>query len=53
MANILENRIIIILISMIWGFGLALLLRETCYNKCVVIKVSPFFNNSNNNIIHN
>jgi hypothetical protein len=49
MASILENRIIIILISMIWGFGLALLFRKICQNyKCVIVKVPPIFNNENN-----
>ena len=44
MANILQNRTIIILISLIWGFGLALLFRKVCQNdQCTVIKVPPQF----------
>uniref|UniRef100_A0A6G6ACS3 Uncharacterized protein n=1 Tax=Borely moumouvirus TaxID=2712067 RepID=A0A6G6ACS3_9VIRU len=44
MANILENKIVIILISMIWGFGIALLFRRTCQNdQCVIVKVPPVF----------
>jgi len=40
-----------ILISIIWGFGLAILLRKTCeQNKCVIYKV-PKTLEQNNNII--
>ncbi|XWV24830.1 hypothetical protein QJ856_gp0953 [Tupanvirus deep ocean] len=52
MASILQNRIVIILISLIWGFGLALLFRRVCQNdQCVVVKVPPLFD-ENNNIIY-
>ncbi len=54
MASIFENRMFIILISMIWGFGLALLFRKVCQNdQCVVVKVPPAFNNGNNIIYDN
>ena len=54
MSNILNNRIVIILISMIWGFGIALLFRKVCQNdQCVVVKVPPAFNNSNHIIYDN
>ena len=49
MINIFENRYFIILISIIWGFGLALLFRKVCQNdQCVIIKVPPLFDKSNN-----
>lgn len=52
MRELLENRIIIILISIIWGFGLALLFRKVCLNdQCTIVKVPPSLN-INNNIIH-
>lgn len=52
MASIFENRVIIILISLIWGFGLALLFRKVCQNdQCVVVKVPPSFN-AQQGIIH-
>lgn len=48
MSSILESRHVVILISIIWGFGLALLFRKICNNNnCVVIKVPPSFENSN------
>lgn len=51
MASIFENRIIIILISLIWGFGLALLFRKVCQNdQCIVVKVPPSFNAQHNMI---
>lgn len=52
MSNILENRFFIILISMIWGFGLAILFRKTCQdNQCTIIKAPPKLREQNN-IIH-
>lgn len=49
MTTILENRIAIILISMVWGFGLALLFRKICENdKCTIVKVPPLFDKQNN-----
>lgn len=48
MTSIFENRFVIIIISMIWGFGLALLFRKVCNNdQCVVVKVPQAFNNGN------
>lgn len=48
MASILENRTVIILISMIWGFGLALLFRRVCANdQCIVIKAPASINENN------
>lgn len=45
MESMWQNRTIIILISMIWGFGLALLFRQVCQNdQCVIMKVPPSFN---------
>lgn len=39
-----NKRFIIIIISLIWGFGIALLFRKICKNdECVVIKVPPQF----------
>lgn len=49
MTNIFESRAMIILISMIWGFGLALLFRKVCQNnQCIIIKVPPSFDKENN-----
>lgn len=43
-SDILNNRAITIIISIIWGLGLALLFRKTCQNEnCVVVKVPPEF----------
>jgi hypothetical protein len=54
MASILQNRVMIILISLIWGFGLALLFRKICQNdQCVIVKVPPVFNNSSGIIYDN
>ena len=51
MTSFLDNRKIIILISIIWGFGIALLFKKVCQNdQCVVVKV-PNIVNSQNNII--
>ena len=49
MTNILENNIVIILISLIWGLGLALLFRRVCQNDvCTIIKVPPSLYTQNN-----
>lgn len=49
MAKFLENRFIIILISMIWGFGLALLFRRICQNdQCIIVKVPPLLEQQGN-----
>ena len=53
MNDIFENRVTIIIISIIWGFGFALLFHRVCQNNlCIMIKVPPIFNNGNQ-IIHN
>ena len=47
-----DNKLLGIIISFIWGFGLALLFRKICKNdECVIIKVPPQFDPINN-IIH-
>ena len=39
-----NNRIIVILISLIWGFGLALLFKRSCKNDtCVIVKAPDNF----------
>lgn len=39
-----DNKMFTIVISLIWGFGLALLFRKVCVNnQCVVVKVPPEF----------
>lgn len=49
--NFFENRNIIIIISLIWGLGLALLFKKVCQNdQCTIIKVPSQF--SQNNIIY-
>lgn len=46
-----KNRIITIVLSIIWGFGLAILFRKTCKNdQCVIIKVPPELAQTNNKI---
>jgi len=47
-----NNKWLSIIISFIWGFGLALLFRKICKNdECVIVKVPPTFDPANN-IIH-
>lgn len=42
--SVFEQRWFMILISLIWGFGLALLFKRTCANtECVIVKVPPQF----------
>ncbi|AEX61779.1 hypothetical protein CE11_00649 [Megavirus courdo11] len=54
MTSILENKVVIILISMIWGFGLALFFRKTCQNdQCVIVKAPPIFDQSSGAIYDN
>lgn len=44
MDNILENRVVVIFISLLWGLGLAIIFRKVCTNgQCVVVKVPPQF----------
>ncbi len=52
MTSIFENKTVIILISIIWGFGLALLFRKACQgDQCMVVRVPPSFI-ANNSIIY-
>ena len=47
--HVFDNRLISIIISLIWGFGLALLFRKICKNdECLIVKVPPLFNQSDN-----
>lgn len=42
--KLVESRWFVILISLIWGFGLALLFKRVCSNgSCVIVKVPPEF----------
>lgn len=42
--EILNNNIIIIIISIIWGFGISLLFRKICKSdKCTITKIHPDF----------
>lgn len=47
----MDNPIFMIIISLIWGFGLALLLKKPCENECIVYKV-PADLEMKNNIIY-
>lgn len=39
LSELLNKRAVIIIISIIWGLGLAILFRKSCDNdKCVVVK---------------
>lgn len=43
--SIIDNKWFSIVLSFIWGFGIAMLFRRVCKNdNCVVVKVSPMFN---------
>ncbi len=49
--ELLDNKMFIILVSLLWGFGIAIMFKKTCQNdNCVVVKVPPEFA-MNNNII--
>ena len=38
----LSSHVITIIVSLVWGFGLALLFRKTCQGEnCLVVKVPP------------
>lgn len=53
MTKFLDNKVVIIILSLIWGFGLALLFRKICQNdQCIVVKV-PIELAKRNNIIYN
>ena len=47
-----RDRTITIILSVIWGIGLAVLFRKTCVNdQCIVVKAPTEFQ-SGNNIIY-
>ena len=49
MASIFDNHTIVIFVSIIWGFGLAILFRQVCQNdQCVIVKVPNILNTQNN-----
>jgi len=44
MQDITDNPYMIMIISMVWGLGLAILFRKICDNdNCVIVKVPPQF----------
>ena len=48
MDNNKDNRIFVILLSLFWGVGLALIFRKVCTNdQCIVVKVPHVFDESN------
>jgi hypothetical protein len=48
MWNFLNKNIVVIIISLIWGFGMSLMFRKACINgRCVVVKVPPAFLKAN------
>ncbi len=50
--SIFDEKWFSILISFLWGFGLALLFKRTCKNsECVIVKV-PIQFHQNGRIIH-
>lgn len=54
MTDFFNNHKIVIIISLIWGFGLALLFRKYCKNdECNIIQVPNNFNNTNQTIYNN
>lgn len=45
----IDQKIFVIILSLIWGLGLALIFKKTCIDdNCHVIKVSPLFNHKTN-----
>jgi hypothetical protein len=49
----LDNEWFVIIISFVWGLGLAMLFRRVCSNDdCVVIKVPPELSANDNTIIN-
>ena len=45
MDSITKNKYVIIIVSLIWGFGIALMFRRICQNeRCIIVKVPPSFN---------
>ena len=49
MTSILENNMVVILISLIWGFGLAILFKKVCQNdQCIMVKVPATFDQQSN-----
>jgi len=55
MQNIFDNHHLTIIISFIWGFGLALLFKKICTGNggCVVVKVPRDFIDNKNIIYDN
>ena len=51
MTSVLDNNIVIILISLIWGIGLAILFRRVCQGDNCIIVNAPQTLTSQNNII--
>lgn len=48
MSDFFDNKIIIIIISIIWGLGIAIMFRKVCKNdQCVTVKVPMEFENGN------
>lgn len=53
MSDILNNNIVIILISLIWGIGLAILFRRICMDdNCVIVNAPKKLIDDNNIIRH-
>lgn len=51
MDQFFQKRSMVILLSLIWGFGLALLFKKACTNnQCIIVKVPPSFVNGNHMI---
>ena len=51
MTSVLDNNIVIILVSLIWGIGLAILFRRICQGDNCVIVNAPQSLVGQNNII--
>lgn len=52
LTSFFTNRKVIIAISLIWGFGLALLFRKICTeDQCTIVKVPPILYSQNNGVI--
>jgi len=49
MANIFENKTVVIFVSLLWGLGLTILFRKICTNdQCVIVKVPHNFIDTGN-----
>lgn len=52
-TSMFDNEWLIIILSFVWGIGLAMLFKRTCTGgSCVVIKVPPELAQNNNNIVN-